>query len=99
MASAFDHGHKDLVLAVDYNLYGTRMATASSDHTIRVWDKQGDAWELMDSWKAHDAEVTDVSPSAAHEFLSWALYLSLSSSLLIALYIRQWFPIVHKPEF
>ncbi|KAI9693024.1 MAG: epoxide hydrolase, soluble (sEH) [Bathelium mastoideum] len=60
MASAFDHGHKDLVLAIDYNLYGTRMVTASSDHTLRVWDKQGDAWELTDSWKAHDAEVTDV---------------------------------------
>ncbi|KAF2236960.1 putative nuclear pore protein [Viridothelium virens] len=60
MATAFDHGHKDLVLAIDYNLYGNRMVTASSDHTLRVWDKEGDAWELMDSWKAHDAEVTDV---------------------------------------
>ncbi|KAI9691269.1 MAG: epoxide hydrolase, soluble (sEH) [Bogoriella megaspora] len=60
MAVIFDHGHQDLVLAVDYNFYGTRMATASSDHTIRVWERHADSWEPLDSWKAHDAEVTDV---------------------------------------
>lgn len=57
----FSHGHQDLVLAVDFNYFGTRMVTASSDHRLKVWDKKDDAWALVDSWKAHDAEIVDVS--------------------------------------
>lgn len=58
----FSHGHQDLVLAVAYNLYGTRMATASSDHRVKVWDRSDktDQWTVTDVWPAHDAEVTDV---------------------------------------
>ncbi|GAM82698.1 hypothetical protein ANO11243_006810 [Dothideomycetidae sp. 11243] len=59
----FSHGHQDLVLAVDYNFYGTRMVTASSDHKLKVWDRQessSDSWIVTDVWTAHDAEVTDV---------------------------------------
>ncbi|KAG9560978.1 WD40 repeat-like protein, partial [Aureobasidium melanogenum] len=56
----FSHGHHDLVLAVDYNFYGTRMVTASSDHRLKVWDRKDDGWTVTDVWKAHDAEVTDV---------------------------------------
>lgn len=51
---------KDLILSVSYNLYGDRMVTASSDHHLRVWDKRKDNWVLVDSWRAHDAEVTEV---------------------------------------
>lgn len=65
MASAgfqtFAHGHQDLVLAVDFNYFGTRMVTASSDHRLKVWDKKDDSWSLVESWKAHDAEIVDVS--------------------------------------
>lgn len=57
----FNHGHQDLVLAVDYNFYGNRMVTASSDHRLKVWDRKEDGWTVTDSWKAHDAEVTGVS--------------------------------------
>lgn len=56
----FAHGHQDLVLAVSYNFYGTRMVTASSDHRLKVWDRKDERWVLTDEWKAHDAEVTDV---------------------------------------
>lgn len=56
----FDHGHQDLVLAVDFNFFGTRMVTASSDHRLKVWDRKDEAWSLVDSWRAHDAEVVDV---------------------------------------
>ncbi|KAF2125141.1 WD40 repeat-like protein [Dothidotthia symphoricarpi CBS 119687] len=56
----FSHGHQDLVLAVDFNYFGTRMVTASSDHRIKVWDKKDDVWTLVESWKAHDAEIVDV---------------------------------------
>jgi WD40 repeat protein len=49
------------VLAVDFNYFGTRMVTASSDHRLKVWDKKDDSWTLVESWKAHDAEIVDVS--------------------------------------
>ena len=58
----FEHGHQDLVLAVDYNFYGTRMVTASSDHHLKVWDRKDQSWILTDSWNAHEAEVVGVSP-------------------------------------
>ena len=58
--TTFDHGHNDLVLAVDFNFYGTRMVTASSDHRLKVWDKKDDTWALIDTWRGHDAEVVDV---------------------------------------
>ncbi|KAF2475843.1 WD40 repeat-like protein [Lindgomyces ingoldianus] len=56
----FAHGHQDLVLAVDFNYFGTRMVTASSDHRLKVWDKKDDSWTLVENWKAHDAEIVDV---------------------------------------
>ncbi|KAH7120960.1 WD40-repeat-containing domain protein [Dendryphion nanum] len=56
----FSHGHQDLVLAVDFNYFGTRMVTASSDHRLKVWDKKDDSWVGIDIWKAHDAEIVDV---------------------------------------
>ncbi|EON68219.1 hypothetical protein W97_07477 [Coniosporium apollinis CBS 100218] len=56
----FSHGHQDLVLAVDFNFYGTRMVTASSDHRLKVWDRKDDTWSLVDTWKGHDAEIVDV---------------------------------------
>jgi nucleoporin SEH1 len=58
----FSHGHQDLVLAINYNFYGTRMATASSDHRVKVWDRNESTgqWTVTDVWIAHDAEVTDV---------------------------------------
>lgn len=56
----FDHGHQDLVLAVDFDFYGTRMVTASSDHRLKVWDKEDDHWAVTDTWRAHDAEIVDV---------------------------------------
>lgn len=58
----FPHGHQDLVLAAAYNFYGDRLATASADHRLKVWEKKGaEGWDLVDSWRGHEAEVTDVS--------------------------------------
>ncbi|KAF7195269.1 hypothetical protein HII31_03475 [Pseudocercospora fuligena] len=58
----FSHGHQDLLLSVDYNYYGTRMATASADHKVKVWDRNEKTgqWVVTDVWTAHDAEVIDV---------------------------------------
>lgn len=59
----FHHGHHDLVLAVDFNFYGDRMVTASSDQRLKVWDRKGGhdgEWVSCDIWKAHEAEIVDV---------------------------------------
>ncbi|KAK5117888.1 hypothetical protein LTR85_008662 [Meristemomyces frigidus] len=56
------HGHRDLVLAQAYNFYGTRRATVSSDHRVKVSDRNDKTgqWSVTDVWIAHDAEVTDL---------------------------------------
>jgi len=58
--STFQHGSHDLVLAVDFNFYGTRMVTGSADHNLKVWDRKDENWTLIESWRAHDAEIVDV---------------------------------------
>ena len=59
---ALDHGSHDVVLCAAYNLYGTRLATGSADHHIRVFDKDEEGgWRLKACWRAHDGEVADVS--------------------------------------
>ena len=80
----FNHGHEDVVRAVNFgksfnpsafygsrsnivpDYYGKRKVTAGADHRLKVWNKQeaqdGTAiWKLVDTWRAHDAEVLDVS--------------------------------------
>jgi hypothetical protein len=74
---SFSHRHQDLVLAVDFNYFGTRMVTAGSDHRLKVWDKKDDSWNLVESWKAHDAEIVDVSA---------LLLCATSSSHLVCLF-------------
>ncbi|KAJ5666834.1 hypothetical protein N7462_011243 [Penicillium macrosclerotiorum] len=57
----FDAGHRDLVSVTKFNFYGTRIVTASSDHRLKVWDLKEGQWHLTDTWRAHDAEIRDVS--------------------------------------
>ena len=66
----FEHGHQDLVLAVDYNFYGTRMVTASSDHHLKVWDRKDESWTLTDSWNGHEAEIVGVSFENIHKIVT-----------------------------
>ena len=56
-------GSQDTVLAVSYNVYGDRLATASADHSLKVWERK-EKWMLVDSWRAHDAEITEVCNTA-----------------------------------
>lgn len=55
-------GHEDLIHDVEYDFYGRRLATCSSDQRIKVFDMQGDSgeWEENDTWKAHDANIVKV---------------------------------------
>lgn len=57
----FDTDHRDLVTVTKFNFYGNRIMTASSDHRMKVWDQKDGEWQLIDTWRAHDAEIRDVS--------------------------------------
>lgn len=48
---SFPTEHKDLVHYVAYDFYGQRLATCSSDHTIRVWNLENGNWVLADELK------------------------------------------------
>lgn len=62
----FDHGAADIILAIAYNSSGTRIASGSADHRIRVYDlKPSGDWILIDQWRGHDAEVLDASLTCA----------------------------------
>ena len=61
----FDAGHRDLVSVTKFNFYGNRIVTASTDHRMKVWDMKDGQWRLMDTWRAHDAEIRDVRASDA----------------------------------
>lgn len=49
--------HSDVVTDCRFNTYGTRLATCSADHLIKVWELTEGVWTLTAEWKAHDALV------------------------------------------
>ena len=61
-SGTFAHGHHDIVQSIHYNYNGKRMVTASSDHHLKVYNNKGENdWELVDTWRGHDAEILDVN--------------------------------------
>ncbi|EJF60484.1 hypothetical protein DICSQDRAFT_181359 [Dichomitus squalens LYAD-421 SS1] len=58
-------GHDDLVTALVYSPNGSRLATASRDCTIILWDSDG---QLVHEWVAHTAYVRSLafSPDGRH---------------------------------
>lgn len=63
----FASAHKDLLQCVAYNVYASRCVTSSSDHRVKVWDRneKTGVWSITDSWAAHDAQVTQVRWNSA----------------------------------
>ena len=55
--------HKDLVHDVAYDHFGHRLATASSDQTVKVWDydQAANQWSCTASWKSHFGSVWKVT--------------------------------------
>lgn len=54
--------HKDLIHDVSYDYYGKRMATCSSDQSVKVWDLGEDGqWQCTASWKTHSGSVWRVT--------------------------------------
>ena len=61
VSGSISHGHHDIIQVIQYNYDGQRVLTGSSDHHVKVWDKRGEDWQLTDTFRAHDAEIMDVS--------------------------------------
>lgn len=54
--------HADYILATAVDVYGRRLATASGDRCVRVWELQDDgSWFLCAVWQAHRSAVTAVT--------------------------------------
>lgn len=73
----FHTGHDELVHDIKYDFYGRHVATASSDHHIKVFDLDpaSSTWVLNDLWKAHNLLVVKVL--WAHPEFSLAQLLAL----------------------
>jgi len=60
--TSIDQAAADVVLSATFSPSGNRIALASADHRIRVYDAGLDnSWNLVDQWRGHDAEVLDAS--------------------------------------
>ncbi|EDO31822.1 predicted protein [Nematostella vectensis] len=54
--------HKDLIHDVSYDFHGRRMATCSSDQSVKVWDLGEDGeWRCTANWKTHSGSVWKVT--------------------------------------
>ena len=48
VSKSINADHKDLIHDVAYDFYGRRMATCSSDQTVKVWDQDDTGRENLD---------------------------------------------------
>lgn len=78
----FDAGHRDLVTVTRFNFYGNRIVTASSDHRMKVWDLKDGQWQLIDTWRAHDAEIRDVRQQTRPTGVCWNQWLKYDTGKL-----------------
>lgn len=54
--------HKDIIHDVSFDFYGRRMATCSSDHTVKIWDlNENEQWVCTADWKTHSGSVWKVT--------------------------------------
>ena len=62
VAKSVETEHKDLIHDVAYDHYGRRMATCSSNQSIKVWDIAEDGTsQQVAHWKAHSGSVWRVT--------------------------------------
>ena len=58
---SFDSGHADMVHDVQMDFYGKRMATASSDRTVKIFELTADSQALVADLAGHEGPVWQVS--------------------------------------
>jgi len=64
------YGHRDMVEATAFNLYGDRFATSSADGKIKVYNRHKDgSWNICDTWGAHSAEILEAC--RFHAIMVW----------------------------
>eukprot|EP00164_Ancoracysta_twista_P006427 GFYU01008945.1.p1 GENE.GFYU01008945.1~~GFYU01008945.1.p1 ORF type:complete len:322 (-),score=80.64 GFYU01008945.1:372-1337(-) len=59
--SSFETGHDDMIHDAQLDYYGKRLATASSDRTVRVFDVHEKQQTMIGELKGHDGPVWQVS--------------------------------------
>ncbi|TPX67504.1 hypothetical protein SpCBS45565_g03743 [Spizellomyces sp. 'palustris'] len=60
-ALTFDTQHEDLIHDAQVDYYGKRLATCSSDRTIKIYEIEGDAHRLVDTLRGHEGPVWQIS--------------------------------------
>ncbi|KAJ1971851.1 GTPase-activating protein S13 [Dimargaris verticillata] len=60
-SSAFDTQHQDMIHDAQMDYYGKRLATCSSDRTIRIFDVSDNKQTLVDTLRNHDGPVWEVA--------------------------------------
>ncbi|KAK6185528.1 hypothetical protein SNE40_007740 [Patella caerulea] len=61
-SKTFPTAHEDLIHDVKYDFHGKRMASCSSDHSVKIWDcDEEDQWNCTAAWKAHSGSVWRVT--------------------------------------
>ncbi|XP_055374466.1 nucleoporin seh1-like [Condylostylus longicornis] len=54
--------NKEVIHDVTYDYYGKRVATCSSDQTVKIWDlDENDQWSVSASWKTHSGTIWRIS--------------------------------------
>ncbi|XP_042885792.1 nucleoporin SEH1-like [Penaeus japonicus] len=62
VAKSLNAEHKDLIHDVSFDFYGRRMATCSSDQSVKIWDVgENGEWVCTSSWKTHCGPVWKVT--------------------------------------
>src|SRR5260370_859481 len=62
------HGHSDYVSAVAWSPDGKRIASASGDHTVQVWDAVNGSHVL--TYRGHSSDVATVAWSSDSQFIA-----------------------------
>lgn len=58
---SFDTQHDDMIHDAQLDYYSRKLATCSSDRTVKVWDVQGEGYALAATLSAHEGPVWQVS--------------------------------------
>lgn len=81
VAREISAGHKDLIHDVSYDYHGRRMATCSSDQSVKVWDLGDDGeWKCTANWKVFYGFVYDYF----NGFLRLIIFLKNSRTTLVS---------------
>ena len=57
----FQTDHNDVIHNIAYDFYGKRVATASADGTVKIWNEECGSWTCVFTIKAHSTSVYKVS--------------------------------------